>query len=174
MGKTHVRSSVWRRSTYVSLAVAGLMIAAALLAERLLPEMTGAVRVADGDSFELAGARIRLEGIDSPELAQNCGPPEAPWPCGKRARAALAQLVQEGGAVTCRAVDTDRYGRAVAICRAGDVDLGERMVEQGLAIATGFAYGAAERRARERRAGIWAGPFERPADWRARQNAGAP
>ncbi|MFK8252039.1 thermonuclease family protein [Ancylobacter terrae] len=158
---------MWRRSTYVSLALAGLMIGAALMLERLLPALTGEVRVADGDSLELGGERIRLEGIDAPELAQECGPPERRWPCGREARAALAALVK-GAPVTCRPLDTDRYGRAVAVCRAGEVDIAERLVEQGFAIATSFSYAGAERGARAAKRGIWSGPFEIPADWRAR------
>ncbi len=37
-----------------------------------LVPLTGAATAADGDSIEIAGNRIRLEGIDAPELAQTC------------------------------------------------------------------------------------------------------
>ena len=157
----------WRRSTWVAVLIALAMIALALIAERFVPPLDGAVRVADGDSFELGGTRVRLEGIDAPELHQSCGAPDATWPCGERARAAMQQAVADG--VTCRPVDDDRYGRAVSICEAGGRDLGARMVGEGWAVATSFAYRSEEAAARAAGRGIWSGPFEMPADFRARQ-----
>ncbi|MDR6954073.1 endonuclease YncB(thermonuclease family) [Ancylobacter sp. 3268] len=165
----------WRRSTWVAVLVALAMIALALIAERIVPLLDGAVRVADGDSFEIGGERVRLEGIDAPELHQSCGAPEAPWPCGERARQALQQAVAAAGkdgvtsGVTCRPVDDDRYGRAVSICTAGGRDLGARMVREGWAVATSYAYRSEEAAARAAGRGIWSGPFELPADFRARQ-----
>ncbi|MFT0859493.1 thermonuclease family protein [Ancylobacter sp. G4_0304] len=156
----------WRPDTWKSVLVALILIVVALAVERFLPAITGSVRVADGDSLEVGGERIRLEGLDAPELHQSCGAPGREWPCGRRAREALQKLV-DAGEVSCRPVDEDRYGRAVAICEAGGRDLGRAMVAQGLAISLG-AYGAEEREARASQRGIWAGPFERPADWRAR------
>jgi endonuclease YncB( thermonuclease family) len=35
--------------------------------------LTGSVRVIDGDTIEIAGRHVRLEGIDAPETAQTCG-----------------------------------------------------------------------------------------------------
>ncbi|MFD2141753.1 thermonuclease family protein [Ancylobacter oerskovii] len=161
----------WRRSTWVAVLIALAMIGLALIAERFVPPLDGAVRVADGDSFEIGGERVRLEGIDAPELHQSCGPPEAPWPCGERAKQAMQRAVADAGkdGVSCRPVDGDRYGRSVSICEAGGRDLGARMVEEGWAVATSFAYRGGEAAARAARRGIWAGPFEMPADFRARQ-----
>ena len=62
--------------------VAGLVALAAWLGR---PEtMAGAVRVIDGDTIEMAGRRIRLLGLDAPELAQACGDPANPVACGAR------------------------------------------------------------------------------------------
>ncbi|WP_248310358.1 thermonuclease family protein [Bosea sp. 117] len=157
---------MWRRSTIRSVLVALVMIVVALVAERWLPALTGTVHVVDGDSLEVGGERIRLDGIDAPELNQNCGPPEKAWPCGRRARAALEAAVK-GREVSCRPLDTDRYGRSVSFCHAGDVDLARHMAEQGMAVALGLTYAGAEANARRARSGIWSGPFERPAEWRA-------
>lgn len=158
---------MWRSGTIRSVLVALAMIALALALERFVPALTGAVRVADGDSLELGGERIRLEGIDAPELAQSCGPPERLWPCGKAARAALRKAIGQVP-VACRPVSTDRYERSVSTCEAGGRDLGRVMVEQGLAVATGLAYLRAEGQAKAARRGLWSGPFEPPADFRAR------
>ncbi|WP_312893217.1 thermonuclease family protein [Ancylobacter sonchi] len=165
------RRGRWRPSTWHAVLVAAVMIVAALVIERFVPPLDGAMRVADGDSFELGGTRVRLEGIDAPELHQNCGAPGASWPCGQRAKQAMQQAVAEAGkdGVTCRPVDGDRYGRSVSICQAGGRDLGALMVEQGWAVATSFAYRGEEAAARAAGRGIWSGPFEMPADFRARQ-----
>ena len=157
----------WRPDTWRSIVVALLLVGAALVAERYIPALTGAVRLADGDSLELGPERIRIEGIDAPELHQNCGPANAEWPCGRRAKEALQKIV-DTGEVKCRPVDRDRYGRDVSICEVGGRDLGRAMVEQGFAVAFGTAYLTEERAARTAKRGIWAGPFDMPAEWRAR------
>ncbi|QFR31831.1 thermonuclease family protein [Ancylobacter sp. TS-1] len=156
----------WRPSTLGSVLVALALVALALVAERFVPALTGAVRVADGDSLEVGGERVRLDGIDAPELHQSCGEGAKAWPCGERARAALEALVARG-TVSCRPVDEDRYSRAVSVCTVDGADIGARLVEQGWAVALGLAYRAEERDARAAKRGIWSGPFERPADWRA-------
>jgi len=126
--------------------------------------MRGTVRVADGDSLVLAGERIRLQGIDAPELAQSCTRAGADYPCGREARAALARLVA-GHAVACESRRRDRYERLLATCTAAGVELNRAMVEAGWAVSYGD-YRAAEAAARQAGRGLWAGPFERPQDWR--------
>lgn len=157
----------WRPSTYQSILVAVVLVAGALVVERFVPALTGSVRVADGDSLEIGGERVRLEGIDAPELHQQCGPPDKLWPCGERARAALRALVAKGE-VKCRPVDEDRYARAVSVCTVDGRDIGAALVSDGWAVALGLSYGSEERAARQAGRGIWAGPFERPGEWRAR------
>ena len=125
--------------------------------------LLGSARVVDGDTLAFGSMRIRLVDIDAPERSQTCGEATAPWPCGARAEARLAELVRAD--VTCRPEDRDRWGRIVAACRSQDVDLGAAMVRDGLALSTG-RYGAAEAEARAARRGIWAGPFVAPAQWR--------
>lgn len=157
----------WRPQTWRGIALAGALIVVALVVEHVIPPLTGAVRVADGDSLEISGERVRLEGIDAPELHQDCGEGAKAWPCGIQARGALAALVAQGE-VSCRPVDEDRYGRAVARCTVGGADIGAALVRQGWAVTLGLAYRAEERAARAAGAGIWSGPFDMPADWRAR------
>lgn len=132
-----------------------------------------AARAADGDSLTLSdGTAIRLAGIDAPELHQSCTDSAgAPWPCGREAQRRLAQWVATG-AIHCRATSTDRYGRRIARCSAAtQPDLGEAMVAAGLAVTPSVrgetGYDDAQDRARAARRGIWQGPFQMPADWRA-------
>lgn len=157
----------WRLQTWRGILVAAGLIGVALVVERLVPPLTGAVRVADGDSLVVAGEPVRLDGLDAPELHQECGEGPAHWPCGTKARAALEALVAQGE-VACRPVDEDRYGRAVARCAVDGADIGAQLVRRGWAVATSLAYRGEERSARAAGAGIWSGPFEMPADWRAR------
>lgn len=162
-----------RRSTINSVLVAAVLIAIALVAERfggwLMPALTGTIHVVDGDSFELGDERIRLDGIDAPELHQDCGTQGKQWPCGRAAREGLRKAAR-AGAVSCRPIGTDVYGRSLSICEAAGVDLAKSQIQQGLAVATDLAYAREETEARRAKRGIWAGPFEQPASWRARNN----
>jgi len=151
------------------------LIAATLLASGLmaLPShaqvYSGSVVAIDGDTLDMTGARIRLFGIDAVEKAQTCERSGVNWACGADAGQALSRLVS-GRAVLCTQQDTDDYGRVVAICRVGDVDLGEAMVRMGYAIALPHftqAYVNTEAGARARKAGIWGWTFDKPADHRA-------
>ena len=97
-------------------------------------QITGQVDVIDGDTLAIDGRRVRLLGIDAPEAKQTCLAEGARWPCGKAATEALIERTT-GRAVTCTEHDQDRYGRAIAVCRADGEDLNARMVSEGLAIA---------------------------------------
>lgn len=82
----------------------------------------------------------------------------------------LPAALVEGKSVRCEQQGIDNYGRRVATCRVGRIDLSAAMVDAGLAIALPHftaAYASNEARAREQRRGIWAGTFERPSDYRA-------
>jgi endonuclease YncB( thermonuclease family) len=165
-------SSPWRRLFDYGLTVTilGLLI---LLAARLdqpdMSEREGRPVVNDGDSLTLGTERVRLRGIDAPEYAQNCQRNGIAYACGRKAREALVQAVG-GRPVSCSGSERDRYGRLLAYCTAGKIDLNRAQVEAGWAIAYG-GYEAEEAKAKAKGAGIWAGSFERPQDWRRRHNA---
>lgn len=101
--------------------------AAALTCAPAVAETT----ITDGDTLKLDGTIYRLWAIDAPETKQDC--PDG-WPAGRLASTRLQALIQ-GKAVVCEKKDTDRYGRAVAICRASGEDLGAIMVREGMAWA---------------------------------------
>jgi hypothetical protein len=91
------------------------------------------------------------------------------YACGRVAVRALAAATA-GRTVACTRLERDRYDRQVALCAADGRDLGEAMVRGGLAVElpeySQGRYSAAEHEARAARRGLWAGTFERPADWR--------
>ncbi len=153
----------------LALVFAGVLVAAAL-GQPSPRTLSGRADAIDGDTLRLAGERVRLLGIDAPELAQSCGPPDAAVACGWAARSTLAALVRKGP-LSCTGREKDRYGRLLATCTLDGLDLGAQIVAAGHAVADG-RYGAEEAAARSARAGIWSGPFQRPDDWRREAEGG--
>jgi endonuclease YncB( thermonuclease family) len=151
----------------------GMLFLAVLIIAKLETDRAirshGPFTVIDGDTLADGGKRLRLRGIDAPELGQMCVRPDGPYDCGMVARAGLVRLVERGPLECFGPEDErDRYGRSLVVCRRGEDDLGQQMVSLGLAVVDGD-YHIAEGEARRARRGIWAGSFERPEDWRRRQ-----
>lgn len=146
-----------------------LVLVAGTMAGRLLrpPEapLTGQGTAVDGDTLRLDGKRVRLLGLDAPELAQTCrNDSGADWSCGTAAQALMRQLLQQG-VTSCAPEGRDRYGRVLAHCAVAGQDVGAAVVTAGLAISDGD-YLAEEQQARTRKTGLWAGDFMAPAAWR--------
>ena len=84
-------------------------------------------------------------------------------------RSLLKDIIKGTPELHCSLVDVDRYGRLIMRCLAGDTDIGEALVEQGLAMAYrrySQDYVTAERDARQAKRGLWQGRFDAPWDWR--------
>ena len=133
--------------------------------------LRGTVTVTDGDSLSVSGIRVRLFGIDAPELNQDCYDNGSAVACGEMSKRRLESLIGDSE-VSCHQRDTDPYGRIVAVCQISGVDLGRAMVEDGW--ATAFRrysedYVPAELRARAARSGLWQWNFQTPDDYRAAQ-----
>ena len=134
-------------------------------------QVTGKPTVTDGDTLRFGETKVRFHGIDAPEKRQKCRDARgAVYHCGIRATDAMAALAH-GKEIVCRRTDTDRYKRMVARCSTvdGGLDLGAAMVAQGWAVAYrkySKDHVAIEVIARETRAGMWAGTFDMPWDWR--------
>ena len=123
-------------------------------------------RVIDGDTLDLGGERIRLFGIDAPERGQSCGP----ITCGTAATEVLADILS-AGPVRCTRVNTDRYGRTVARCRAGRLDVNREMVRLGMAWAYrrySEEYVRDEKAAKKARMGVWKYKSQPAWEYRAR------
>ena len=165
---SRARRPVWRRLFDGVIATLFLGLVAILVAELTLrnsERLEGSVHVVDGDSLRLGDRRLRLKGIDAPELRQLCRTGKTEYACGRNAANHLRALINQQS-VVCRTEGTDRYQRDLVRCQAGKVDLNAAMVRDGQAVGYGD-YGAEEREARDARRGLWVGDFERPKDWRA-------
>ena len=155
-----------------TMATVALLLALTSPASHLQAQGTtlqGVASVIDGDTLEIRSQRIRLFGIDAPESGQSCTDADGQsYRCGQRASLALSDRIGRSP-VTCHQHDTDRYGRVVAVCMLGNLDLNGWMVREGHALAYrkySTAYMAGESVARHEQRGLWAGDFMAPWDWR--------
>ncbi len=134
--------------------------------------LSGPVTVIDGDTIEVAGARIRIHGIDSPERAGTCRDRDgSPWRCGDWATAEMRGLA-EGRRVDCTDLGERTHGRVVARCTLDGQDLAALAIGRGLARACprharnhphSRGYEAAERAAIRAGTGIFRGGVPEPA-----------
>jgi len=79
--------------------------------------------IVDGDTLRCAGERVRLLGIDAPELPGHCRKGRR---CVRGDAAAATEHLRrltKGKRVTCEWDRRDRYGRPLARCSAGGTDL---------------------------------------------------
>lgn len=138
-------------------------------------DITGVPHIVSGDAVHIGKTRLRLAAASTPALEQLCVDASgAHWACGVSARDELAKHV---GAKpwTCQPSRADRYGRSVAKCTVDGEDIAKWLVQSGWAVASGptHDYEADEAEARKAKAGIWAGAFIAPREWR-RRNQQAP
>jgi endonuclease YncB( thermonuclease family) len=91
-------------------------------------DLIGQVSIVDGDTLDIHDERIRLWGIDAPESTQLCrGRDRRPYRCGALSANTLDAFTR-AKTVRCTPVDDDRYGRIVARCAVGKVDLGQMLI----------------------------------------------
>jgi endonuclease YncB( thermonuclease family) len=89
--------------------------------------------VIDGDTFKLGDRKIRITGIDAPELAHPSCPREAAL--ARRSADRLRALLNEGDfkMVPHRLQRTDSHGRDLMVIERGGASIGDKMVNEGLA-----------------------------------------
>ena len=135
-------------------------------------DFTGRMLFSDGDSLRVSGARVRLFGIDAPEMDQTCTRQDGRnWQCGKWA-ARQARALFDRQHADCLYRDTDRYGRIVATCRVDGQDIAAVLVNLGIATTYqrfSLDYVAQDKAAAIAGRGIWAGTMVAPEKWRSGQ-----
>ena len=142
-------------SALASIALSAFVGQAAIAAETFDGKVVG---VSDGDTVTVLRnghdqVRIRLSGIDAPELHQAFG---------QQSKGLMSRLVF-GRNVSVRVVDHDRYRRTVARLSVDGQDVGLAMLRQGLAwhykhYDSDPVYAGAENTARAQHLGLWADP----------------
>ena len=153
-----------RHQLYSLKIIASLVLCLACSA---LAETGKVVGVHDGDSITVLASgneqlKVRLEGIDAPELKQ---------PFSQYAKEALSSLVF-GKAVSFERLKKDRYGRTMAVVFVGQTNVNLELVKQGFA----WRYDAysqdpvlldAQNSAKAAKRGLWADSLPVPPwEWR--------
>ena len=107
--------------------------------------ISGTAKVIDGDSIKISNHRIRLLGIDAPELKQLCKDQNnKTYACGKASKIFLKSFIEEVkklrnlSEVFCYYSELDKYKRVLGECFVGSkrkYSLNQAMVMSGNAIA---------------------------------------
>mgnify|MGYP001483633204 CR=1 FL=1 len=143
-------------------------------------EVSGIPKVIDGDTIHINNFKFRLEGIDAPEMRQQCKKEflkissiigfsfYKDYTCGKVSRKKLITKINKSE-IKCISTTKDRYKRYIATCFKGKTNLNQWMVRNGFAIAYrkySKKYVSDEEFAKENKLGIWQGKFIEPEKWR--------
>ncbi|PLR28169.1 nuclease [Caulobacter zeae] len=133
------------------------MLAALALANALPVITCDAPKVHDGDTLRCGPERVRLFGVDAPEVKRG-KTPAAPF--AYEARDELIRLTR--GHVACRFVERDRYKRFVGKCWSNaSPDINAAVIRSGYATEyrrySKGAYAKAEAEAKSTGRGHWAG-----------------
>ena len=146
----------------------------------LAKEISGIPRVIDGDTIHINSYKIRLEGIDAPEIKQYCKKPllkfsatigftiNKDYPCGLISKKKLIEKIKKSK-IVCYSTSKDRYRRYIATCYLKNLNLNKWMVRNGYAVAYkrySKEYVRDEEYAKENKLGIWKGTFIAPEKWR--------
>src|SRR5215207_6660757 len=165
-----------RQLQFCGIAILGLSLLCAAPAFSQMP-LIGRASIIDGDTIEIHGERVRLNGVDAPETAQLCKNEKGKaYRCGTVSAAALEKFLAASRPTRCEFVERDRYGRFVGNCyRAHGTSVSAYLVRNGFALdylkySLG-KYAKEERKAKQAKAGLWSGEFTPPWEWRAEQRS---
>jgi len=143
-------------------------------------EIYGIPKIIDGDTVHINNKKIRLEGIDAPEIKQQCKKPylkisaiigfqfNKNYSCGVMAKIKLKDQI-DNSKIKCISSSKDRYKRFLATCYKDKINLNKWMVRNGYAVAYkrySKEYARDEAYAKENQIGVWQGPFIMPEKWR--------
>ena len=143
-------------------------------------EVSGIPKIIDGDTIHINDYKFRLEGIDAPEMRQQCKKEflkissiigfsfYKDYTCGKVSRKKLITKINKSE-IKCISTTKDRYKRYIATCFKGKTNLNQWMVRNGFAIAYrrySKKYVPDEDFAKENKLGLWQGKFMNPEKWR--------
>ena len=140
-------------------------------------EIIGIPKVVDGDTIYINSYKIRLEGIDAPEIKQKCKKIylnimflnfQKNYYCGVISKKKITKKINNKS-VKCILSGKDRYKRYLGKCFLKKTNLNRWMVRNGYALAYrkySKMYVFDENSAKEEKLGIWRGSFIKPEKWR--------
>ena len=143
-------------------------------------EIYGVPKIIDGDTVRINDKKIRLEGIDAPEIKKQCKKPflkisamigfqfDKNYSCGVTAKIKLKDKIKTSK-IKCISLSKDKYKRFLATCFKEKINLNKWMVRNGYAVAYrrySKEYVKDEKYAKKNKLGIWEGSFTRPEKWR--------
>ena len=151
-----------------------------MLSNSIAEEIYGIPKVVDGDTIHINNYKFRLEGIDAPEMRQQCKKESfkissligftfyKDYSCGRVSKEKLITKIKTSE-IKCISSSKDRYKRYIATCFKGKTNLNQWMVRNGFAIAYrrySKKYVPDEEFAKENKLGLWQGKFMEPEKWR--------
>lgn len=136
--------------------------------------IVGSITVVDGETLEIQNQRVKLWGVDAPDIDQTCHDGQGTaYNCGKEAASALSRWLGELQPVQCEPRGNDNIGNIIAICytSTGD-DIAGWMVRNGYAIdwpkySNGF-YAVPQNEAQQAKNGLWKLDVSEP--WKIPEN----
>ncbi len=146
----------------------------------LAEEIIGIPKIVDGDTLKINEYKIRLEGIDAPEIKQQCKKEKLKissiigytfyknYNCGEVSKKNLDAKIF-GSKIKCVSSGKDKYKRYLATCFKDKINLNRWMVRNGHAVAYrrySKDYVPDEEFAKENKLGLWKGKFLNPEKWR--------
>ena len=157
-----------------------IIIFLVILSDSIAEEISGIPKVIDGDTIHINNYKFRLEGIDAPEMRQQCKKESfkisffisftfyRDYSCGRISKEKLITKI-DTTEIKCISSSKDRYKRYIATCYKGKINLNQWMVRNGFAIAYrrySTTYVPDEEFAKENQLGLWKGKFMEPEKWR--------
>ena len=157
-----------------------IIIFLVILSNSIAEEISGIPKVVDGDTIHINNYKFRLEGIDAPEMRQQCKKESfkisffigftfyKDYSCGKVSKEKLITKI-DTTEIKCISSSKDRYKRYIGTCFKGKTNLNQWMVRNGFAIAYrrySKKYVPDEVFAKENKLGLWQGKFMEPEKWR--------
>lgn len=131
-------------------------------------------QIVDADTIYAGQSKIRLSGIDAPEMDQVCiNAAGQNWNCGVEAKEKL-QAFTRNRSWSCDLSGVDIYRRHLGTCIVDGENISRWLVRNGWALAFrrySTAFIADEDFAREQKRGLWSGAFIAPWEWRQRSSA---
>ena len=138
-----------------------ILFSSASFSEKIIE---GKVKIIDGDTIHIEKNKIRLHGIDAPEIDQTCTIKDKVWNCGIESSLELKKLILDNN-ISCVVSDIDKYNRYIAECFINNKNINKLMVRNGWAIAYRYYsldFIEDEKLAEKDKNGLWQGKFQEP------------